>query len=293
MPKRILLAPIRFELLEVRRKYPFFQTRSDFLAFAMYNQSVPLDIAVLSPEKTVLTYRLAGLGSRALAHFVDVIIIFVFFYIMIMVAGIFGLAFSSLSTTIGEIALGVVFFIFSLMPFAYFIFFEGLWNGQTLGKKMAGIRVRMSDGTPVTFAAATGRNLIRVADFLPGFYFLGTIAMFVNPKLQRVGDLVAGTIVTHEVRVVPNFSIAPHRVGIHPLEAHVGELRNMTDAQYYVLRRYCDRFPELPPDIQNHLTVSVWIPMSEALGVKMQSQVHPLYLAEATVMKYGRVRGLL
>ncbi len=259
----------------------------------MYNQSVPLDIAVLSPEKTVLTYRLAGLGSRALAHFVDVIIIFVFFYIMIMVAGIFGLAFSSLSATIGEIALGVVFFVFSLMPFAYFIFFEGLWNGQTLGKKMAGIRVRMADGTPVTFAAATGRNLIRVADFLPGFYFLGTIAMFVNPKLQRVGDLVAGTIVTHEVRVVPNFSIAPHRVGIHPLEAHVGELRNMTDAQYYVLRRYCDRFPELPPDVQNHLTDSVWIPMSEALGVKMQSQVHPLYLAEATVMKYGRVRGLL
>lgn len=254
---------------------------------------MPLDIALLSPEKTVLTYRLAGLGSRALAHFVDVLIIVISIYVLFMLTLMAAGALGVVSQDLSQIAIGMLLFVVSLLPFAYFIFFEGFWNGQTLGKKMAGIRVRMADGTPITFAASTGRNLLRVADFLPMLYFLGTVAMFVNPKLQRVGDLVAGTIVTHEVRVIPNFSIAPHRVGIHPLENLVGELRNMTDAQYYVLRRYCDRFPELPTDIQNHLTNSVWIPMSEALGVKMQNQIHPLYLAEATVMKYGRVRGLL
>ena len=254
---------------------------------------MPLDIAVLSPEKTVLTYRLAGLGSRALAHFIDWMIIIVSLYIMVMLAaagaGVLGVVSSDLS----EIVIGILILIMSLYPFAYFIFFEGLWNGQTLGKKMSGIRVRMVDGTPITFAASTGRNLLRVADFLPVLYFLGTVAMFVNPRLQRVGDLIAGTIVTHEVRVAPSFSIAPHRVGIHPLESDVGELRNMTDAQYYVLRRYCDRFPELPLDVQNHLTQTVWLPLAELLGVKMKNEVHPLYLAEATVMKYGRVRGLL
>lgn len=254
---------------------------------------MPLDIAVLSPEKTVLTYRLAGLGSRALAHFVDWLIIIATLYLMIMIIGVLGIPLASISSDLSSISVGVMIMVVSLFPFAYFVFLEGLWNGQTLGKKMAGIRVRMADGTPVTFAASTGRNLLRVADFLPLLYFLGTVAMFVNPKLQRIGDLVAGTIVTHEVRVVPNFSVAPHRVGIHPLEAHVGELRNMTDAQYYVLRRYCDRFPELPTEIQNHLTNSVWLPLSELLGVRMQPQIHPLYLAEATVMKYGRVRGLL
>jgi uncharacterized RDD family membrane protein YckC len=185
---------------------------------------VPLDIAVLSPEKTVLTYRLAGLGSRALAHFLDGLIILAMFYLGFLVMGVFGITLGVISTDLSEIAVGVFILVVSLLPFAYFIFFEGLWNGQTLGKKMAGIRVRMADGTPITFAAATGRNLLRVADFLPVIYFLGTVAMFVNPKLQRIGDLVAGTIVTHEVRVVPRFSIAPHRVGIHPLEAHVGEL---------------------------------------------------------------------
>jgi uncharacterized RDD family membrane protein YckC len=254
---------------------------------------VPLDIAVLSPEKTVLTYRLAGLGSRALAHFVDWLIIIFTLYVLSMLvllgAGLLGMV----SRDLSELSMGILILIFSLAPFAYFIFFEGLWNGQTLGKKMAGIRVRMADGTPITFAASTGRNLLRVADFLPALYFLGTVAMFVNPKLQRIGDLIAGTIVTHEIRTVPTFSVAPHRVGIHPREAEVGELRNMTDAQYYVLRRYCDRFPELPSDVQLHLTETVWLPMSEALGVKMQNNIHPISLAEATVMKYGRVRGLL
>ncbi len=251
---------------------------------------MPLDIAVLSPEKTVLTYRLAGLGSRALAHFLDVLFIGMFLYALLTLFAIVGFTFGRQG---GEVVMGVLIFITSLFPFAYFIFFEGLWNGQTLGKKMAGIRVRMADGTPVTFAASTGRNLLRVADFLPAMYFIGTISMFVNPKLQRVGDLIAGTIVTHEVRAIASFSVAPHRVGVHPLEHLVGELRNMTDAQYNVLRRYCDRFPELPGEVQRHLTETVWLPMAEFLGVKMQSDIHPLYLAEATVMKYGRVRGLL
>lgn len=189
--------------------------------------------------------------------------------------------------------MGLLFFVTALLPFAYYVFFEAFWKGQTPGKKMLGIRVRMADGTPLTFQASLIRNLLRVADFLPVGYFLGIIAMVVNPKFQRIGDLAANTMVSQEVRQRPSFNIAPHRVGIHPLEHKIGELKNMTDAQYYVLRRYCDRFPELPPDVQMELTDSVWAPLATKLGVELSNDIHPLYLAEATVMKYGRVRGLL
>jgi uncharacterized RDD family membrane protein YckC len=251
---------------------------------------MPLDHAQLSPEKTVLTYRLAGLGSRVLAHIIDVLIIFFTLYIVLMATSVY-------AVLIGEegskVAQGFLILFVSLFPFAYFIFFEGLWNGQTPGKKGASIRVRMSDGTPLTFTAAIGRNFLRVADIFPGTYFVGMIAMFINPKFQRIGDFVADTIVIHEGKVSTAFSIAPHRVGVHPLENLVGELRNMSDEQYYVLRRYCDRYPELAPDKQEHLTETVWKPMAKFLDIKMQDGIHPLYLAEATVMKYGRVRGLL
>lgn len=251
---------------------------------------MPLETAVLTPEKTVLTYRLAGLGGRFLAHIVDGILILVIAYLVTMVMSLFiVISFEMFSNTIGAI-LG---FIISFLPFVYFIFCEGFMNGVTPGKKLAGIRVRMIDGTPVTFAAATARNILRVADFLPAAYFIGITSMFVNPRLQRLGDLVAGTIVVHEAKVTESFSIAPHRVGIHPLEHLVGELKNMTDAQYYVLRRYCDRFPELPPQVQNHLTDTVWKPLAKNLNITLDPTIHPLYFAEAVVMKYGRVRGML
>jgi uncharacterized RDD family membrane protein YckC len=256
----------------------------------MYTNNVAIDIAVLSPEKTVLTYRLAGLGSRIVAHFVDLFIVVAFLIFSSMLTGSI---FSLMGEEGAKITGGIQVLMVSLFPFAYFICFEAFWNGQTPGKKLSGLRVRMADGTPVTLAGATSRNLLRIADMFPGTYFVGVIAMFVNPRFQRIGDLVANTIVVHEAKVIPNFSIAPHRVGVHPLEHLVGELRNMSDDQYYLLRRYCDRYPALEPSTQDRLTENVWQPIATRIGVNMVEGIHPLYLAEAVVMKYGRVRGLL
>jgi hypothetical protein len=180
-----------------------------------------------------------------------------------------------------------------LMPFLYFILLEWLWNGCTLGKKAAGLRVRMQDGTPITFAAALGRNLLRPADFLPMLYLAGVIAMFTNPRSQRIGDLVANTIVCYERRPSQQYSIAPHSVGIHPFEEAVGNLRGMSLEEYDALRRLCDRFPELTEERQRKLLNEIWLPFALRRNVPEVAGVHPLYLAEAVVMKYGRQHGLL
>jgi uncharacterized RDD family membrane protein YckC len=178
-------------------------------------------------------------------------------------------------------------------PFLYFILFEGLWNGQTLGKRAAGIRVRMADGTPITFAAALGRNLLRPADMLPGTYFVGLLAMFTNPRAQRIGDLAAGTVVCYETRPVLGTAPAPHTAGIHPLEEHVGQLRGMTLEEYNALRRLADRYPELTPDTQQRLMETVWAPIAERRKVQALPDVDSIYLVEAVVMRYGREHGLL
>ena len=174
-----------------------------------------------------------------------------------------------------------------------FIISEGFWNGQTLGKKAVGIRVRMADGTPVTFLAALGRNLIRPADMIPGPYFVGFIAIFTNPKSQRLGDLVAGTVVCYEQRAASLYVASPHSAGIHPLESQIGDLRGMTQAEYYALRRFCDRFPELSQNTQNRLIEQLWSPIAKRRSVPSLPNIHPIYLAEAVVMKYGREKGLL
>ncbi|CAN5354399.1 RDD family protein [soil metagenome] len=244
------------------------------------------DFAILSPEKTILTYRLAGVGSRILAHVID---------LLIVVGAI--IAISLISTVIELFASGIgqVIALMAnfLVPFLYFILSEWLWNGQTLGKRATGLRVRMLDGTPITFPAALGRNLLRPADFLPALYFTGFVCMFTNPRSQRLGDLACGTIVCHEKQVGPLYSSAPHAVGIHPFEDKVCNLRGMTLDEYTALRRLCDRFPELTDDRQRLLMEDIWAPFAERRKIPVQSNVHPLYLAEAVVMKYGREHGLL
>jgi uncharacterized RDD family membrane protein YckC len=247
------------------------------------------ELALLSPEKTILTYRLASIAARVFAHIVDVIVIIVCIVatgFLIALSGVLGQGVFVLSVTAYQIFL-------ALFPFLYFILFESCWNGQTLGKKALSIKVRMGDGTAVTPLAAIGRNLLRPADMLPGTYFVGLLAMFTTPKSQRLGDLVANTVVVYEKRAVPNFTPAPHTAGIHPLEGQVGELRGMTMDEYNALRRYCDRFPELSAPAQTKLTEEVWLPIAARRGVEMAPNIHPIYLAEAVVMKYGRGHGLL
>jgi uncharacterized RDD family membrane protein YckC len=244
-------------------------------------------LLVLTPEKTLVTYQLAGIPSRFLAHLYDLVI--VAFLILLSIAGVNGI----LRTIDPGLALGVTSVLVALMPFLYFILLEGLWNGQTLGKKATGIRVRMVDGTPVNFTSALGRNLLRVADLLPSMYLIGVVAMFTNERSQRLGDLVARTVVVHERAPSPNFTPAPYVLGVHAFEGHVGDLRHMSVEEYAALKRLCDRAPELPARVQDQLIRDVWQPIAARHHIEPIPNVHPIYLAEATVMKFGRAHGLM
>lgn len=245
------------------------------------------DLALLSPEKTILTYRLAGLGSRIGAHLIDICVILaleVASYLLAMTSvGLIGL----------EGATTIMLIASTAIPFLYFILQEAFWNGRTVGKVSLGLRVRMSDGTAVTFAAALGRNLLRPADILPGTYFVGLLAIFTTQRSQRLGDLVCDTVVVHERRAMPYFVPAPHVAGYHPLENRVGDLRGMTNEEYTSLRRFCDRFPELHPVVQEKLMQEVFLPIAAKRNIPLSPQIHPIYLAEAAVMKYGREHGML
>lgn len=241
------------------------------------------DYAVLTPDKVVVTYRLAGLGSRIGAQIIDLLIIAAASILFAQVAVI---ALGPLGQVLAMVGL-------SFAPFIYFILMEGLWNGQTIGKKASRLRVRMSDGTPVTFGAAFYRNLLRPADFLPILYLVGFVAMFTNERSQRIGDLAAGTVVVHEPRGEVRFTPAPYKVGEHHFEYLVGELRGMTIEEYFAIKRLCDRFPELGLTVQRQMLAEIWDPFVQKYKIPPIANVHPVYLMEAVVMKYGRQQALL
>lgn len=152
-----------------------------------------------TPENVVFGYEVAGIGSRFLAALIDsaligVIQLVIFLFSVVLVGSFFR---GRLETFSGWIlaAIGLISFV---ILWGYYIFFEVLWNGQSPGKRVVKLRVLQKDGAPVTLSEAIIRNLVRVIDFLPLFYGLGVVVMFVNDQSKRLGDLVAGTLVVHD-----------------------------------------------------------------------------------------------
>jgi hypothetical protein len=80
----------------------------------------------------------------------------------------------------------------------YFMIFEILWNGQTPGKRLVGVRVIRENGYPIRPVDAVIRNLVRVVDWLPATYGIGVLTMLLNKRSKRLGDFASGTIVIRE-----------------------------------------------------------------------------------------------
>ena len=153
-----------------------------------------------TPENVVFGYEVAGIGSRFLAAVVDTTLIVVLLILanltlFFLVANLLSGEVITQSASWVAALLGLVSFAFL---WGYYIFFEMLWNGQSPGKRWLGLRVVRTDGTPIGLSEAIIRNLIRIVDFLPAYYGVGVITMFLNEQARRLGDLAAGTLVVYD-----------------------------------------------------------------------------------------------
>ena len=158
-----------------------------------------------TPENVAFGYEVAGIGSRFLAALVDTLLIVILQVIvnvtlLLLVAAFLDFRLDDLNGLPSgwawvAAAFGLVAFAFL---WGYYIFFELLWNGQSPGKRMVGLRVLRANGAPITLAESLIRNLVRLIDFLPMYYGVGVVTMFIDSKSRRLGDLAAGTLVVRE-----------------------------------------------------------------------------------------------
>jgi len=165
------------------------------------------DLVVSTPERVAFQYEIAGIGSRFLAQFVDVVIITVIQSVITIGAGALGGLFNSIQL-FGLVELILTFILIA----GYFLLSEAVSNGQTLGKRYVRLRVVGDQGEPLTLGQAAIRNLVRVVDFLPVFYAIGVVTMFSNRRAKRLGDFAAGTLVVRDrerVRLYDLASTAP------------------------------------------------------------------------------------
>ena len=160
------------------------------------------DILIIeTPERVPLHFALASIGNRFIACAIDhalqalTIILMALAFSLIANYSSLGDRVSNAPNWIKAVLILIVFLIIS----GYFAFFEWIWNGQTPGKRWLKLRVIREDGRPVTFWEAAVRNLLRPVDMMPApFYSLGLITVFISLSDQRIGDMVAGTVVVRE-----------------------------------------------------------------------------------------------
>ena len=153
----------------------------------------PDELVVATPERVAFEYTVAGLGSRFMAHAIDVLILLAVFFVLSFLSIFLGAALGG-----GNLALLLWLLVSFLLFVLYFPILEGLWNGQTLGKRLMRIRVLGDRGEPVTMTQVAIRNLVRLVDFLPVFYGVGIVTLFVQGGSKRLGDFAAGTVVVRD-----------------------------------------------------------------------------------------------
>lgn len=150
------------------------------------------------PEGVAFSLPLAGPVSRCLAFLVDLFLISV-------VSAAFEQFAAPVRILQQDLALALVI-IFDLAAWLlYGIFSEYYWYGQTIGKWLLGLRVVDSTGLELQFYQVAIRNLVRAIDLFPLLGLAGGITMISNRRLQRLGDLAAGTVVIRNRRpAAPN-----------------------------------------------------------------------------------------
>jgi len=92
---------------------------------------------------------------------------------------------------------------------------------------------------------AIARNFLRVVDSL-GAYLVGCIAIAIDKRNRRLGDLVAGTVVVHEVDAQSEqYWYAGERTGPPALGQAVTTL---SMAEFQLIETFLGRRLDLPPE---------------------------------------------
>ncbi|NND84673.1 MAG: RDD family protein [Acidimicrobiia bacterium] len=199
--------------------------------------------SIETPEGLRLDLVLAGVGTRIVAAVIDSLAIGA-----VMLGVLFGAlaAAPALDAIIDEagFALGLILVAFvAAIPLFYYVVFETLDGGRSIGKRAMRLRVVRTNGLPVGFAASMIRNLVRIVDLLPGAYLVGLIAVVASSANQRVGDLAAGTLVIREVPHEEASTWSPSA----ELQGPRWDVSAVTDAEADTIRYFFERAPSLDP----------------------------------------------
>jgi uncharacterized RDD family membrane protein YckC len=201
-------------------------------------------VTIATPEGVPLDLVVAGLGSRFIAYMLD---------LTIELAAIVALYIVFDNTNRSGFADAAFSILLFLVIFGYDVCFEVANSGRTPGKMAAGLRVLKHDGRPEDFVTSAVRNILRLVDFLPIFYAVGTVSIVAPRDHQRVGDIAAGTIVVRERRSAPTTTRWTAYSSLPDQSYLAWDVSAVSADEVATVRRFLERRSTLVPQARGQL----------------------------------------
>jgi uncharacterized RDD family membrane protein YckC len=219
---------------------------------------------MVTPEAVALEFRTANVGSRILAYLIDMAIVLAGIFVGLSAVALLGQA---TDVVVPDwVALTIVLVLLPSWWLGYFIAFETLWRGRTPGKAALGLRVVTKEGAPVRFRHAAIRGLLGLVDFAVAGGFFAVVFILLTRDNQRLGDLVAGTLVLRERSglAVPAPVVFTAPAGLEGYTATLDTSR-LTTEEYQAVRTFLLRADALLPGPRAALVLQLADPLARRL----------------------------
>ena len=242
---------------------------------------------IVTPDAVVLELETAGVASRVCAGLIDLAVqvglLFVAGVAAVLIARMSGGGDGSNEETLWAIVITAVLL-------GYPVVCETFWRGRTVGKRAVGLRAVTLEGAPITVRHALLRMMGGLVDkLLPPGGATGMLMVVGTRRRQRVGDLLAGTIVIRD----------PERAALPPAlwfpvpfgyEAYAGTIdpTAMTVEQYTVIRAFLVRVNELTANARFQVAETLAAGLAPVLRHERPAQVHPETFLLCAIARYQR-----
>jgi uncharacterized RDD family membrane protein YckC len=262
-----------------------------------------------TPENVQIHYQPAGLGHRFIAWLVDQILVFVLSIVLIVGMVLLGILVGSVVDDLLEFMgqrleeastdpragqqvmlyfVGVSTLIWSFSSVVYFSASELFLRGQTIGKRVFGLRVAKANGFSLDPLSIFIRNIFRIVDQISLLWIVPVL----SGRSQRFGDMVAGTIVVFD-KLAPLSLVREELAGRSAAEARfrfdAAALGRLRPVDFEAVELLLDRWDDIPQSRLASLLDTMIDPLARRLRVEAPPAVDRLrFLEDLLSSEYRR-----
>lgn len=265
--------------------------------FFLYFHTMAI-ITIETPFNIDLEFKIATVGKRAMAWLVDIVIICLYYYLMLRII--------YPTFRMGEaIESSAAIFLIVMPVLLYQLLSEIFFNGQTIGKRVAGIKVIDREGHEPTWGQYTIRWILSIGNLFlyivpyiillsPGamiffmiLYLPDFLCIVISPKGQRIGDHAAGTVVIdskYEANISETIYLEIENKDYEPLFPQVMRL---SDRDINGIRNLLKMKAQSADN--THYTIEVAQKIKRVLGI--ESDLYPTDFLEQLLKDYNFIAG--